>query len=202
MTDQADQRDRQPGDDAGQCFGNQYRADDLPRRGAHCLQGFDQAAVDLAQCGFDQSGDERNRRDGQRYDGRRGADGGSDDQTGQGDDRDQQDDERCRTHGVGYHAKHAIQWAVLQQPVLIGDDQQDAQRQSEKGADGAGYTDHPERLKQRCLKQTEQFRAHRMISSSEISWLRMNVSASSMAWAVPLAATTSEPNGNPWISSI
>ena len=74
---------RQAEHDRRQGLGHQHLAHDLDGRGTHGARGLDQPLIDLAHGAFDQPGDERRRRDGQRDDRSDGADRGAGDQAGE-----------------------------------------------------------------------------------------------------------------------
>ena len=132
---------------AGHALRHHHLGDDLQRCSAHALGGLDDAGVDLAYAGLDQTGDEREGRNDQRHDGSYGADGCAHDQTGQRDDDNHQDQER--------HTAQQVDQAVQQRHDPLGQradavgfagDQQHAQRQADDQRQQGGNNCGPDSL--------------------------------------------------------
>ena len=122
--------------------------------------------------------------DGQRHDGRRGADRGAGDQPREGDDRDDQDDEGRRARGVDERAEHAVDDRRREQLAALAGRQEDAERQAEQRAEPGRDRDHEQRVERRLR------RSARMISGDMADHLRLEfeaVSAPSTAAMLRLA---------------
>ena len=148
VADQADDRDRQARDDAGHGFGKQDLRDDLHIRGTHRLGGLDEALVHFAQARLDDSGDEGRHRECQRNDGGGCADRGADDESGERNDRHEQDDERHRAESVDHRAENGVEARHRKEGLAVRHEEQDAEGNAREGADAAGDGDHDDRLQE------------------------------------------------------
>ena len=122
------QRDGHVLDQGGHALRDHYLADDLHGRSAHALGGLDDVAVHLTETALHQPRHKGERRRHQRNDGGRGAHGGADEQTGQGEHHDHQDQERDGAQQVDDDVQHLHQPAGEgQHAVFLARHQQHAQ---------------------------------------------------------------------------
>lgn len=140
--DEVDDEDRNVVDDRRQGFGNEDLADDLEGRGSHGFSCFDEAEVDVADRRFDETAQEGNGHDGQRYAGRRRADGRAGDDAGQRNDGDHEDDKGNRADDVDDGAQYLIDKAVFQNMAPAGRDQRNAEGNTDDGGDDRRDGDH------------------------------------------------------------
>lgn len=118
--------------------------DDLPGAGPHGLGHLDDAGIDFQHGRLNDTGHEGGARNGQGHDGRRRADGRTDDEAREGDDGHHEDNERNGPDGVDDGAEDVVDRRVRQNVVLPRDSQDDAQGNAEQAGDGDGHDDHVE----------------------------------------------------------
>ncbi|MPN43095.1 hypothetical protein SDC9_190654 [bioreactor metagenome] len=116
---------------------------------------FDQTAIDLAQGGLHQPGHKGRCSNRQRHHGRPGTDGGTRDQTRQRNDGHQQDDEGGGAQRIHDPAHDLVGRAVLQDAAMVGQAQEDAQRNTDQTANQARYANHDQRLPEGIQQQLE-----------------------------------------------
>ena len=138
------------GDEGRDALRQHDAADDLHWGSAHALRRFNDVGVQLAQTGFDQARDERERRDHERHDSCGRTDNGADDEAREREDEDHQDQEGDGAEQVDDHVQHAENpLRDAQDAVMFARDEQHAERQADHHGEERGEDRDIDRLPDR-----------------------------------------------------